>query len=78
MLIYNVYQSDHANLYEKVHYSRNANIILFVRAGTTGCVHQGVHIRLKDRMYPVPYLCCILPACGVEQVDTKGNYSSYT
>jgi hypothetical protein len=27
-------------------------------------------------MCPVPCLCCILPACGVELVDTEGNYSS--
>jgi hypothetical protein len=43
-----------------------------------GCIHQGVHIGLGDRTCPVPYLCCILPACGVELVDTEGNYSSCT
>jgi hypothetical protein len=43
-----------------------------------GCVHQGVRIGLGDRTCPVPYLCCILPACGVELVDTEGNYSSCT
>jgi hypothetical protein len=44
--------------------------------GPRGCVHQGVRIGLGDRTCPVPYLCCILPACGVELVDTEGNYSS--
>jgi hypothetical protein len=46
--------------------------------GPRGCVHQGVHIGLGDRTCTVPYLCCILAACGVELVDTEGNYSSYT
>jgi hypothetical protein len=46
--------------------------------GPRGCVHQGVHIGLGDRTCPVPYLCCILPACGVELVDSEGNYSSCT
>jgi hypothetical protein len=46
--------------------------------GPRGCVHQGVRIGLGDRTCPVPYLYCILPACGVELVDTEGNYSSYT
>jgi hypothetical protein len=46
--------------------------------GSQGCVHQGVYIGLGDRTCPVPYLCCILPACGVELVDTEGNYSSCT
>jgi hypothetical protein len=43
-----------------------------------GCVRQGVRIGLRDRTCPVPYLYCILPACGVELVDTEGNYSSCT
>jgi hypothetical protein len=46
--------------------------------GPRGCVHQGVRIRLGDRTCPVPYLCCILPTCGVELVGTEGNYSSCT
>jgi hypothetical protein len=46
--------------------------------GPWGCVHQGVRIGLGDRICPVPYLCCILPACGVELVDAEGNYSSCT
>jgi hypothetical protein len=46
--------------------------------GPRGCVRQGVRIGLRDRTCPVPYLCCILPACGVELVDTEGNYSSCT
>jgi hypothetical protein len=46
--------------------------------GPRGCVHQGVRIGLGDRTCPVPYLYCILPACGVELVDTEGNYSSCT
>jgi hypothetical protein len=46
--------------------------------GLRGCVHQGVRIGLGDRTCPVPYLYCILLACGVELVDTEGNYSSYT
>jgi hypothetical protein len=46
--------------------------------GPRGCVRQGVHIGHEDRTCPVPYLCCILPTCGVELVDTEGNYSSYT
>jgi hypothetical protein len=46
--------------------------------GPRGCVHQGVHIGLRDRACLVPYVCCILPACGVELVDTEGNYSSCT
>jgi hypothetical protein len=46
--------------------------------GPRGCVHQGVHIGLGNWTCPVPYLCCILPACGVELVDTEGNYSSCT
>jgi hypothetical protein len=46
--------------------------------GPRGCVHQGVRIGLGDRICPVPYLYCILPACGVELVDTEGNYSSCT
>jgi hypothetical protein len=50
----------------------------FTDLGPWGCVHQGVHIGLGDRTCPVPYLCCILSACGVELVDTEGNYSSCT
>jgi hypothetical protein len=55
----------------------------FIRAcmsdpGPRGCVHQGVRIGLGDRTCPVPYLYCVLPACGVELVDTEGNYSSCT
>jgi hypothetical protein len=46
--------------------------------GPRGCVHQGVHIGLGDRTCPVPYLCYILPACGVELVDAEGNYSICT
>jgi hypothetical protein len=46
--------------------------------GPRGCVHQGVHIGLGDRICPEPYLCCILPACGVELVDIEGNYLSCT
>jgi hypothetical protein len=46
--------------------------------GPRGCVHQGVRIGLGDRTCPVPHLCCILSACGVELVDTEGNYSSCT
>jgi hypothetical protein len=44
--------------------------------GPRGCVHYGVHTGIGDRTCPVPCLCCILPACGVELVDTKGSYSS--
>jgi hypothetical protein len=46
--------------------------------GPWSCVHQGVHIGLDDRTCPIPYLYCILPACGVELVDIEGNYSSCT
>jgi hypothetical protein len=46
--------------------------------GPRGCVHQEAHIGLEDRTCPVPYLCCILPACGVELVNTEGSYSSCT
>jgi hypothetical protein len=46
--------------------------------GPRGCVHQGVRIGLGDRTCPVPCLCCILPACGVELVDIEGNNSSCT
>jgi hypothetical protein len=46
--------------------------------GPRGCVRQGVRIGLRDRTCSVPYLCCILPACGVELVDAEGNYSSCT
>jgi hypothetical protein len=46
--------------------------------GPRGCVHQGVRIGLGDRMCPVPCLCCILPACGVELVDIEENNSSCT
>jgi hypothetical protein len=38
--------------------------------GPRGCVHQEVHIGLGDRTCPVPYLCSILPACGVELKET--------
>jgi hypothetical protein len=46
--------------------------------GPRGYVHQGVYIGLGDRTCPVSYLCCILPAYGVELVDPEGNYSSCT
>jgi hypothetical protein len=46
--------------------------------GPRGCVRQGVRIGLRDRTCPVPCLCCILPACGVELVDIEGNNSSCT
>jgi hypothetical protein len=46
--------------------------------GPWGCVHQGVSIGLGDRTCSVPYLCCILPSCRVELVDTEENYSSCT
>jgi hypothetical protein len=46
--------------------------------GPRGCVHQEVRIGLGDRTCLVPYLCCILPTCGVELVDTERNYLSCT
>jgi hypothetical protein len=40
------------------------------------CVHNVVHIGIRDRTCPIPYLYCTLLACEVGIADTEGSYSS--